>query len=1302
MATILLAAAGSAVGGAFGGGLLGVSSAVIGRAVGATVGRVIDQAILGAGSKAVETGRIDRFRLTGASEGAPVAQVYGRSRVAGQVIWASRFVEHSERSGGSGKGGPTQPETKSFSYTVSLAIALCEGEITRVGRIWADGTEVTVNAMNLRVYRGTEDQLPDPKIEAVEGQGQAPAYRGIAYVVIEDLSLAAFGNRVPQFNFEVMRPEQPGTALGLARGIEAVALIPGTGEYALATTPVHFAYGPGTNRSANVHSPSGGTDFETSLTALAEELPNWHSTSLVVSWFGDDLRCGSCRIQPKVEQTEFDGVHMPWSVSDLRRSQAAVVATLEGRPVYGGTPADRSVIQAIRGLKDRGSAVMFYPFILMEQLVRNGRPDPWNVGADQPPLPWRGRITCSVAPGSEGTVDGTEAARAEVAAFFGEAAAHEFSATTNGVAFTGSDGWSYRRFILHYAHLCKAAGGVDAFCIGSEMRGLTQVRGPDGSFPAVEAFRALAAEVRSILGAEARIGYAADWSEYFGYRPQDGSGDVFFHLDPLWADPNIDFIGIDNYMPLSDWRDGRDHADAGWGAIYNLQYLKANIAGGEGYDWFYATPEDAEAQRRTPITDGAHGESWVYRYKDLASWWSNTHHDRIGGVRLPEPTDWVPGSKPIWFTELGCAAVDKATNEPNKFVDPKSSESALPRYSSGRRDDLIQMQYIRAHLEFWRDRDNNPVSPIYGQPMVDTSRLHLWAWDARPYPHFPAQLDLWSDGVNYARGHWLNGRVSSRGLADVVAEICARSGVTRLNLSGLYGLVRGYGVNEISGARSVLQPLMTAFGFDAVERDGQLVFRSRDGVPRAALTPDMLAVTRESEGDLDVTRAPAAETAGRLRLTFVEAEADYEARAVEAVFPDEATYGIAQTEMPLVLTAAEGRRIVERWLAESRIARDRAAFALPLSRLDLGAGDVLRLPDGDDAALFRIDRVEQGSVLLLEAVRVEPEVYEPSDSVGTPVRLRPFRPALPVHPVFLDLPLIRGDEEPHAPHIAVHADPWLGQTAVYDAPADHGYRLNSLVAGRSTIGLTGTPLAAAEAGVPDLGPPLEVNLLHGTCASASWADVLNGANLFAIGDPEAGPWELFQFAEAALLSPGRWALSRRLRGQLGTDGVMPPVWPAGSTVVAIDGAPRQIALAPAARGLSRDYRIGPASRSYQDQSYTHLVRAFEGVGLRPYAPVHLRARRDAEGAVLLTWVRRTRIDGDSWEGLDVPLGETEERYLVRFSRGGEVFSEATSTAPVRVLSAAELDALGPLPITAEVAQVSDRFGTGPFRRIEIE
>ncbi len=420
-------------------------------------------------------------------------------------------------------------------------------------------------------------------------------------------------------------------------------------------------------------------------------------------------------------------------------------------------------------------------------------------------------------------------AEAEVAQFFGTATVGDFQIGPDGVDYSGPSEWSYRRFILHQAYLCVAAGGVEAFCIGSEMRGLTQIRGAGNSFPAVSALRALAADVRAVLGTGTKIGYAADWTEYFGFHPQDGSGDVFFNLDPLWADENIDFIGIDNYMPLSDWRDGEDHADATWGAIHNIDYLKANIAGGEGYDWYYRSKQAALAQTRDPIADGAYDEPWIFRYKDIRGWWSNEHYDRLGGVRTGNKSDWVPASKPIWFTEYGCAAVDKGTNQPNKFLDPKSSELSLPNYSDGRRDELIQMQYLRAMIEYWDEPHNNPVSETYGGSMVDMMRAHVWAWDARPFPFFPQSTKVWSDGGNYYRGHWINGRTASRSLADVTEEICSRSDLTSVDTSRLFGYLRGYSVAEIRDARSALQPLMLAYGFEAIERDGALLFQTRTG-----------------------------------------------------------------------------------------------------------------------------------------------------------------------------------------------------------------------------------------------------------------------------------------------------------------------------------------------------------------------------------------------------------------------------------------------------------------------------------------
>jgi len=277
----------------------------------------------------------------------------------------------------------------------------------------------------------------------------------VAYVVFEDLPLAQFGNRVPQFTFEVIRPSEQTESLATAdigRQVRGVALIPGTGEYALAQTPVYLSPDFGEEIGINVNTPLGGTDFVVATEALKEELPNCGSALLVVSWFGDDLRCGDCEVTPRVEQTEVDGDPMPWVVSGQARASAATVPMDGTRPVYGGTPCDQSVIEAIRGLTARGQDPVFYPFILMTQQDGNTLNDPYTGEPGQPTLPWRGRITTALAPGMEGTPDTTLTAEAEVAAFMGNAQPRDFAISGESVTYTGPTEWRYRRFILHYAH----------------------------------------------------------------------------------------------------------------------------------------------------------------------------------------------------------------------------------------------------------------------------------------------------------------------------------------------------------------------------------------------------------------------------------------------------------------------------------------------------------------------------------------------------------------------------------------------------------------------------------------------------------------------------------------------------------------------------------------------------------------------------------------------------------------------------------------------------------------------------------
>ena len=138
MATLALAVAGAAVGSALlpaGFTVLGatVTGAMIGSQVGALAGSYVDQVLLGASgqSRAVGGPRLDDLKVTASSEGAAIPRLIGRSRLGGQVIWATPFEEEVLKDSGGGKGGAGGTSSRSYRYYGNFAVALCEGTTRR-------------------------------------------------------------------------------------------------------------------------------------------------------------------------------------------------------------------------------------------------------------------------------------------------------------------------------------------------------------------------------------------------------------------------------------------------------------------------------------------------------------------------------------------------------------------------------------------------------------------------------------------------------------------------------------------------------------------------------------------------------------------------------------------------------------------------------------------------------------------------------------------------------------------------------------------------------------------------------------------------------------------------------------------------------------------------------------------------------------------------------------------------------------------------------------------------------------------
>jgi GTA TIM-barrel-like domain len=527
--------------------------------------------------------------------------------------------------------------------------------------------------------------------------------------------------------------------MGLIGGVH---LLPATGEFTYDTVAHTGALSGAPQQSLNAFFAPAGTrtDYAYAIDQLQAAYPECSTVSVVCAWFGNSVDASQCQIYPA---TNFVGgsfqqwngaayVADTWRVSGLTQMSSGLIPlpTLGGQAVYGGTPSDQSIVRCIRDLKSRGYKVVFYPFVLMTAAG----------------FPWRGRIAT--------TPDISAAATNGVNAFLGNASRSAFTADPVNltVAYSGSPtDYSYRRMILHYAWLCTVAGGVNLFLIGSELRGLETIRGPawtpagssdvNGNavwdYPFVAGLKALAGDVRAIFDGQGLtrnvatlsnlVTYSADWSDWMGYQ-HPGANGQWPHLDALWSDANIDVVGIDNYLPLSDWTTGDGGLDArSWLApapsgawppspttmnglglsgpptAYSLPYLKGGIEGGEKFSWWYSDGANSGPGRDPNGTDlvvslpqgdrlqqarSAFAENQqTLANKQFRWWWKNTHQavydngDGQGWVPRGPQTQWLPESKPLSFVEYGYPATDKGTNQPNVFFDAKSTESATPYWS---------------------------------------------------------------------------------------------------------------------------------------------------------------------------------------------------------------------------------------------------------------------------------------------------------------------------------------------------------------------------------------------------------------------------------------------------------------------------------------------------------------------------------------------------------------------------------------------------------------------------------------------
>ena len=380
--------------------------------------------------------------------------------------------------------------------------------------------------------------------------------------------------------------------------------------------------------------------------------------------------------------------------------------------------------------------------------------------------------------------------------------------------------------------------------------------------------------------------------------------------------------------------------------------------------------------------------------------------------------------------------------------------------------------------------------------------------------------------------------------------------------------------------------------------------------------------------------------------------------------------------------AGDAERRCRRALLEEWVGRETASFRLPPSRLALDPGDVVRLDHDGRLAALRLTSVADAGARAIEAVRTDASAYglapgsDRSPRVSRPVVYGP--PAVAI----LDLPQFREGTAAHQPLAAVHAVPWPGRIAAWTSPGEDGFTLATTLGRPARMGRLVSPLYAGPTSRFDLGNVAIVDLAYGTLASVTDLALFAGANALAV-EAAPGVWEVLQAGNAELIAPGRYRLSRLLRGQRGTEGAIGSPAPAGARVVVLDEALAPLPVPEAALGLEANWRFGPASKPVADRSYRQLGFTPEGVGLRPFSVAHVRQpwrTARAPGDLVIAWTRRSRaLAADSWTAAEAPLAEEREAYEVEVLDGTSVVRTlATTTTSATYTAAQQLADFGAL------------------------
>ena len=483
-------------------------------------------------------------------------------------------------------------------------------------------------------------------------------------------------------------------------------------------------------------------------------------------------------------------------------------------------------------------------------------------------------------------------------------------------------------------------------------------------------------------------------------------------------------------------------------------------------------------------------------------------------------------------------------------------------------------------------------------------------------------------------------------ISDVVSDISARAGLTtgQIDVTALTDTVSGYAITNQMDTRSAIDPLRTAFYFDAVESNGKVKFVKRGGqyavvVPDSDLAahthgsgvPDPLLTTRTMEVDLPKF----------VNIKYQLYETNYQAAEKQAKRLIGSSGNETTIDLPMVLTDKYAQGVADTNLYTAWTQRLAYSFALPRKYAYLEPTDVIVVK----GHVMRIDKVTQSpdGILSMEAVADDTNNYtQKSIAVETPQIVQTVFVPSPTRLVLMDINMLRDqDNDPGFYAAACGTNPatWKGCILYRSTDGGSNYSVVNTIITPATIGTTINVLGDYFGGEqPDTLNHIDVSLTSGSLSSVNYQSLINGDQTVLVGD------EVINFQTATLNLDGSYTLTGLVRGRRGTEFAMSNhaagerlVLLTFDSLIRVSAQTSDIGITDLYKGVSSGLTLGTTPAvSFVDNA----------AGLMPYSPVLLGGGFDASNNATLTWTARSRINGAWIDGTDVPVGEAIEAYDV--------------------------------------------------------